>query len=75
MVNIIFPVTEDTKENKSFFELIKKQKKAYLVVGVTKALQKKYKLMDDKQGVVKVFEDDSNKEEMINSLKKYLKKW
>lgn len=74
MVNVIFPIIEDTKENKNFFDLLKKQKKVYIVAGVTQSLQKKYKITDGKLGVVKVYENDSKKEEVINSLKKHLKK-
>ena len=74
MTNIIFPIIEDTKENKDFFDLLKKQKGLYILAGVTKSLQKKYKITDAKLGIVKVYEDGSNKEEMINALKGSLKK-
>ena len=65
MNNIIVPVVnEDLLE---FSERLKKRDDL-LIVGITKSLEKSFKKIRKKNVIVKVFEDGSKKEEIINSL-------
>ena len=65
MVNLIFPITVDSAENKKFFEDTKKRKDVKFFVGVTEELSKKYKESASYKNLkVFVFEKGSKKEEI-----------
>ncbi len=74
MVNLIFPVTSDTSENKKFFDETKKRTDINFLVGVTEDLKNKYKMSPSSKAKVFVYKKGSNKEEIINALKDYAKK-
>lgn len=67
MKNIIIPVTEEKMV--PFVESIKKIKELKIIVGVTAGLADKINKSRSKNFVLKIFEDGSKKEEIINSLK------
>ena len=74
MLNVIFPITEDTKENKKLLEVLKKKKGTRLIVGVKESLKKNFKLSESENVVYRIYADESKKEEMINSLNAFTKK-
>lgn len=74
MINLIFPITKDTPENKKFFEETQKRKDVNFLVGVTEELKEKYKKsLSSKNLKVKVYKTGSNCEEIINAIKDYAK--
>lgn len=75
MINLIFPLVKIEKETLNFIEKTKKRKDVNLFIGVTNSLKSKIKTSQNLKNVkVFVFEDNSKKEEIINSLKDYVKK-
>ena len=72
MINLIFPITQNTPENKKFFDETKKRTDVNFLVGVTEELKDLYKVSTTNKRVkVKIYKKSSKKEEIINSLKDY----
>ena len=72
MVNLIFPITANSPENKDFFEKTKKRNDVNFLVGVTEEIKNNFKVAaTNKRVKVIVFKNTAKKEEMINSLKDY----
>ena len=75
MINLIFPITQDTPEIKKFFDETKKRKDINFLVGVTEDLKDSYKASPANKNIkVKVYKKGSKKEEIINSLKDFTSK-
>lgn len=75
MINLIFPLVKIEDGTLSFIEKTKKRKDVNLFIGVTNSLKSKIKISQNLKNVkVVVFEDNSKKEEIINTLKDYVKK-
>ena len=67
MDNIIIPVVDENLL--SFAEQTKSRKNELVIMGIVKSLSDKLKSTKKKNIVIKVFEDGSKKEEIINSLR------
>lgn len=75
MINLIFPITTDTPENRKFFDETNKRKDVNFLVGVTEELKDIYKNSSaNKNLTVAVYKNGSNCEEIINAIKGYAKK-